>query len=71
MGEKYVTHQKDRLDKIARRAYGSERAGAVERILDANPGLSEQSPTLPAGVEIDIPDPPAPTPIIQTVKLWD
>ncbi len=32
----------ERIDRIARAIYGSERSGAVEQLLDANPGLALQ-----------------------------
>ena len=67
----YITHDRDRLDRIARRAYGTEHAGNVEKILEANPGLAERPIDLPSGVAISLPDPPANDKIIQTVKLWD
>ena len=60
----------DVVDAVCRRFYGRE-AGAVEAVLEANPGLAELGPTLPAGIEIHLPDLPRPLETIPTVKLWD
>ena len=66
----YRTRDGDEIDDICRRYYGRE-AGSVEAVLEANPGLAELGPVLPAGVEIHLPDLPRPLETIETVKLWD
>lgn len=43
------------VDEICHRHYGRSR-GAVEQVLEANPGLAGYGPILPAGVEIALPD---------------
>ena len=66
----YRTSDGDVLDDVCRRFYGRE-AGAVEAVLEANPGLAELGPVLPAGTVIELPDLPRPLETIPTVKLWD
>ena len=66
----YQSRDGDVIDAVCRRFYGRE-AGAVEAVLEANPGLAELGPTLPAGTEIHLPDLPRPLETIPTVKLWD
>jgi len=39
-------------------------------VLQANPGLAEYGPTLPHGLEVELPD-VAPAATAQTVQLWD
>lgn len=58
------------IDDVCRRFYGRD-AGAVEAVLEANPGLAEQGPVLPAGTEVHLPDLPRPLETIETVDLWD
>jgi phage tail protein X len=67
----YVTIQNDRLDKICRATYGSERGGTVEAVLNANRGLAALGPLYPAGTKITLPDLGTPQlPIKQTINLW-
>lgn len=66
----YLTKTGDMLDEIAYRYYGHTNNKVVERILDANFGLSQYEALLPAGVLIELPE------VKQTidtrkVKLWD
>lgn len=65
----YETEAGEMLDLIAYRHYGYS-PGAVEAILEANPGLCEYPPVLPAGVRFTLPDiaPAAPK---SAVRLWD
>jgi phage tail protein X len=65
----YVTRDGDMIDLIAYRAYGYS-SGAVEQIIEANYGLCEQPPVLPAGIRIVLPD-LAPTTAKAPVRLWD
>jgi len=66
----YRTSEGDTADQIAWRHYGTTGARVVEQLLDANPGLADYGPILPAGVLVTLP-------AIQTaaevegVKLWD
>lgn len=45
----------ERLDRIARAYYGTERGGTVEALLDANPGLADLGAIVPEATAIDIP----------------
>ncbi len=61
--------QGDTLDLALHRHYGYT-AGITEQVLQLNPALAEQSPLLPIGTLITLPDAPtkAEAPLIQ---LWD
>lgn len=61
----------DMVDAIAFDTYGY-RPGSVEAVFEANPGLCEHPPVLPAGLVIVLPEltatrAPQPAP----VRLWD
>jgi phage tail protein X len=45
----------ERLDRIAKAIYGTENNGAVEALLDANPGLAALGGTIPEGTVIAVP----------------
>ena len=69
MAVKYRTREGDMLDHIAWKHY-KKQSGAVEEILEANPGLAEYGEQLPAGIVINLPD------IVLTetenvIRLWD
>lgn len=66
----YRTREGDMIDAICRRFYGHE-TGAVEAVLEANPGLADHGPVLPPGTPVELPDLPRPVETIPTVKLWD
>lgn len=52
-----TTRDGERLDLICWRWYGTLDNRAVERVLDANPGLAARDPArLPAGVTIVLPE---------------
>lgn len=65
-----VREETERLDRIARAIYGSERGGTVEALLDANPGLAALGPQIPAGTWIAVPEPP-PAPDAELVRPWE
>lgn len=67
---KYITSQGDTADYIAWKYYGNQDAGTVEALIDANKGLADYGPELPAGVEITLPVIATPT-TTQGVRLWD
>jgi phage tail protein X len=69
MAKTIITSDGDMLDLIAFREYGYS-SGAVEAILNANYGLADRPPVLPAGIIIILPD-IAPAPAKQPVRLWD
>jgi phage tail protein X len=54
--ETVVTTEGDMVDLIAFKRFG-DTAGITETIYEANPGLAEQGPVLPAGVVIRVPVP--------------
>lgn len=65
---KYRTIAGDMLDAICYKHY--LRHGLELQVLEANPGLAEREPVLPAGVVIELPE--LPTVAAQTtVRLWD
>ena len=43
IGTYVVTEDEERIDRIARSIYGEEGNGAVELLLQANPGILERS----------------------------
>lgn len=71
MPQSYVTRQNDMVDAIARQVYGTEHNGTTEAILNANLGLADLGPLLPANLVITLPDIPTQQPQITTqVSLW-
>ena len=65
----YTSRDGEVIENIRWRFYG-RKAGAVEAVLAANPGLAGQGPVLPAVAEIHLPDLTRPLETIPTVKLW-
>jgi len=51
----YRSKEGDTLDLIAWRYYGRQNDLIVERLLEANPGIADFGPTLPAGVRVALP----------------
>lgn len=66
---RYRTRDGDMLDRLCWKYYGRSQ-GAVEAVLEANPGLALRGPVLPTGIEIVLPDLPTPTKAA-TIRLWD
>lgn len=66
---KVYAWQGDTLDAVCLRHYGHTR-GAVETVMNANPGLADTGVILPQGLPIEMPDIIAPT-TQDTVQLWD
>lgn len=66
----YLTRDGDMLDAVCQAHYGRQ-AGAVEAVLEANPGLAEQGPLLSAGHRIELPELPEEARESGTVRLWD
>lgn len=50
--------------------FGRREPGAVEAVLDINPGLAARPPVLPARITVTLP-PPAQRSVQPTVRLWD
>ncbi len=67
--QKYRCKDGDMLDAICFKYYGSQ-IGTAEAVLEANPGLAEHGPMLPAGLVIELPDIDAPQ-AEKAVRLWD
>jgi phage tail protein X len=67
----YRTKEGDTVDLIAWSFYGRQDARVVERVLEANPGLADYGPELPAGVLVYLPELTADTEQTGGVKLWD
>ncbi|AZG78176.1 tail protein X [Methylocystis rosea] len=59
-----------RLDILAREQMGSELDGAMEALLDANPGLAREGPFVVAPRFVEIPRTPE-KPTVPTVNPWD
>lgn len=70
MAFEYTTRQGDTVDYIAWRHYGRQDNQVVEGLLEANQGLADRGPSLPAGITITLPDMPEPEQE-NGVRLWD
>lgn len=66
----YMTRQGDTADYIAWKHYGTQDGRVVEQLVDANPGLADHGPVLPAGILVDLPD-VKPEDTAKVVRLWD
>lgn len=66
----YTTRAGDTADSIAWKHYGRLEGRVTEQLLEANPGLADHGPTLPAGIKVALPV-ISPAPSQQGVKLWD
>jgi phage tail protein X len=66
----YTTRAGDTADYIAAQYYGDAAPQATEQLLDANPGLADLGPILPAGLVVNLPtiDTAAKA---EGVRLWD
>jgi phage tail protein X len=65
----YRAEEGDTLDFICWKFYGQQ-SGAVELVLDANPGLASLGPVLPVNTTITLPDIPKPATEVQPIRLW-
>lgn len=65
----YRSKDGDTADSIAWAVYGRQDQRVVEALLEANPGLADHGPVLPAGLRLTIPDAPAPD-VVREVRLW-
>lgn len=70
MALQYSTKDGDTVDLIVYQHYGTTGARIVEQVLDANKGLADYGPILPAGVLVLLPNLDT-TASEQAVKLWD
>ncbi|WPY95588.1 tail protein X [Limimaricola variabilis] len=65
----YRSSEGDVVDRVVWGHYGRQDGRLVERVLEANPGLADYGPILPAGVLITLPAEPGPSQA-ETVRLW-
>lgn len=66
----YLAAEGDTVDFVAWRVYGTQDARVVEKLLEANPGVADLGPTLPAGTQLYLPA--IDTKAERTgVRLWD
>ena len=70
MALEYSTSEGDVVDYVVWKHYGTTDRQVVEQVLDANLGLSDLGPVLPAGVIIILPDIDT-TQKARGIKLWD
>lgn len=66
----YTTSDGDTADYIAWKHYGTTEGRVTEQLLEANRGLADQGPTLPAGLAVRLPV-IAPDAKKAGVRLWD
>lgn len=73
MSSQYRTKNGDTVDAIAWAYYGRQDNRVVERVIEANLGLADYGPSLPAGVLVVLPELAAETEQGESggVKLWD
>lgn len=69
MSQTYLTKDGDTADYIAWKYFGTQKGRIVEQLLEANPGLADRGPVLPAGLLVTLPD-IQPETAEQGVKLW-
>lgn len=65
----YTTREGDVLDDVVARYYGDTDNRIVETVLEANRGLADYGPVIPAGVDIELPERPANAKAALT-RLW-
>lgn len=66
----YITSAGDTADLIAWKHYSRQDGRVVEQLLDANPGLADHGPLLPAGLVVQLPT-IDPQPVAKGIRLWD
>lgn len=65
----YRSKESETLDEIVWRHYGNRVAGALEAVLEANPGLADLGATLPLGTIVCLPVIEQAA-IVESVRLW-
>ncbi|MGN6659552.1 MAG: tail protein X [Achromobacter mucicolens] len=70
MAQTYVTRDGDTVDYIAWAQYGSQLPTVINAVLDANPGIADYGPTLPAGITMTLPDVDTSPASSSGVSLW-
>lgn len=66
----YRSKDGDTVDEIIWRYYGNQVRGAMEIVLEANPGLADLGPVLPVGTVVQLPEIETPKEV-ESVSLWD
>jgi phage tail protein X len=66
----YRTVQGDSVDLICYRHYGTSHL-TTEQVMQANPALAEHGPIIAENTLIELPEITSPTPINNTIQLWD
>lgn len=66
---KVRAQQYDTVDAICWRYFGRTQ-GLTEQVLNLNPGLADHGPTLPHGLEIELPEQTSSV-VVKTIKLWE
>ena len=70
MAQTYTTVDGDELDLICYRYYGFS-SSSVEAVLAHNRELANELPIMGPGVEIYLPDIPAPASENSVIRIWD
>lgn len=69
VSSRYFSSDGDMLDAVVLAHYGATEAAVLEAVLGANPGLADQGPIWPAGLEVILPA--IETPVVEeTDQLW-
>ncbi len=71
MEQVYKSRDGDVVDEIAWRQYGVVDAGILRLVMNANPGIADHGPRLPAGVTVVLPEIQQPASVAEGVSLWD
>ncbi|HHA2675028.1 TPA: tail protein X [Stenotrophomonas maltophilia] len=71
MQRRYSTREGDVVDAIAWQHYGEESPEILIAVFEANPGLADRDPILPAGVTIILPEIQRPANTVKGTALWD
>lgn len=66
----YRSKDGDTVDEIVWRYYGNQVRGALEIVLEVNPGLADLGPVLPVGTVVQLPEVETPKEA-ESVSLWD
>ena len=70
MAQTYVTRDGDTVEYIAWAQYGSQLSAVINAVLNANPGIADYGPLLPAGVTMTLPDVDTSPAASGGVSLW-
>lgn len=71
MAQIYQTSAGDTVDLIAWKQYGTVTSDILNAVLQANHGLADYGPVLPANVMVTLPDIQQPATNTPSLKLWN